>query len=166
MSKNLLINEKNYNGVSVVEIPTQDGGKAQFKDVDDIETLGYTKTLLATAVASQSTVSNGQLIFENVEPIEAFKIVMIEANPTELTSGHQRMMVFLSNGATGYGIRYNALNNDGESSVSSSQLNYNVTEKNYTINGAGASSKLADGVTYKLYVVDIDVRNFTEFDTF
>ena len=38
MSKNLKLNEKEYNGVSLVTIPTTDGGTSTFKDVDEIIT--------------------------------------------------------------------------------------------------------------------------------
>jgi hypothetical protein len=38
VSKNILLNDINYNGVSTVKLPTSDGGTAIFKDVDEIET--------------------------------------------------------------------------------------------------------------------------------
>lgn len=45
MSKNIKLNEKDYNGVSTVQLPTTDGGTATFKDVDEITTPSGTKTI-------------------------------------------------------------------------------------------------------------------------
>ena len=36
MSKNIKLNDTDYNGVSTVQLPTTDGGTATFKDVDEI----------------------------------------------------------------------------------------------------------------------------------
>lgn len=38
MSKNIKLNDTNYNAVSTVQLPTADGGTASFKDVDEITT--------------------------------------------------------------------------------------------------------------------------------
>ena len=38
MSKNIKLNNTNYNAVSPVQLPTTDGGTASFKDVDEITT--------------------------------------------------------------------------------------------------------------------------------
>ena len=45
MSKNVKLNDKNYNGVSTVQLPTDDGGTALFKDVDEIVTPSGTKKI-------------------------------------------------------------------------------------------------------------------------
>lgn len=37
MSKNIKLNNKAYNGISTVELPTTDGATATFKDVDEIQ---------------------------------------------------------------------------------------------------------------------------------
>lgn len=38
MSKNIKLNNKDYNGVSTVQLPTTSGGTATFKDTDEIKT--------------------------------------------------------------------------------------------------------------------------------
>lgn len=45
MSKNIKLNNTSYNGVSTVQLPTTTGGKATFKDVDEITTPSGTKTI-------------------------------------------------------------------------------------------------------------------------
>lgn len=47
MSKNVKLNNKNYTGVSMVQIPTTDGGTAEFKDVDEIVTPSGSKPITA-----------------------------------------------------------------------------------------------------------------------
>lgn len=47
MSKNVKLNDKNYTGVSTVQIPTTDGGTAEFKDVDEITVPTGTKAITA-----------------------------------------------------------------------------------------------------------------------
>lgn len=47
MSKNVKLNNTNYSGVSTVQIPTTDGGTAEFKDVDEITVPTGTKTITA-----------------------------------------------------------------------------------------------------------------------
>ena len=142
---------------AVVNVASEGGGGS----------VGYKKTLLATAVASTAEVSNGQLVFENVDHVEMFKILMIEANPAEITSNQQRMIVLFNNSwSIAMGVRFNGANAENEYSSSNVQMTYDSTNRTYTIKGAGSSSKLANGVTYSLYEIDIDIRDFTEFDTF
>ena len=45
MSKNIKLNNTNYNGVSTVELSTTDGGTANFKDVEEIITPSGTKSI-------------------------------------------------------------------------------------------------------------------------
>lgn len=45
MSKNIKLNDTNYNGVSTVQLPTTDGGTATFKDTDEITTPSGSKTI-------------------------------------------------------------------------------------------------------------------------
>lgn len=45
MSKNIKLNDTNYNGVSTVQLPTTDGGIATFKDTDEITTPSGAKTI-------------------------------------------------------------------------------------------------------------------------
>lgn len=45
MSKNIKLNNTDYNGVSTVQLPTTSGGTATFKDTDEIMTPSGTKTI-------------------------------------------------------------------------------------------------------------------------
>ena len=45
MSKNIKLNDTNYNGVSTVQLPTVEGRTATFKDTDEITTPTGTKTI-------------------------------------------------------------------------------------------------------------------------
>lgn len=45
MSKNIKLNDTDYNGVSTVQLPTTSGGTASFKDVDEITTPSGSKTI-------------------------------------------------------------------------------------------------------------------------
>lgn len=45
MSKNIKLNNTNYNGVSTVQLPTSSGGTATFKDTDEITTPSGSKTI-------------------------------------------------------------------------------------------------------------------------
>lgn len=45
MSKNIKLNNTDYNGVSTVQLPTTNGGTATFKDTDEIMTPSGTKTI-------------------------------------------------------------------------------------------------------------------------
>lgn len=46
MSKNIKLNNTDYNGVSTVQLPTTSGGTATFKDTDEIITPSGTKTII------------------------------------------------------------------------------------------------------------------------
>lgn len=60
MSKNLKINEKEYTGVSLVTIPTTDGGTATFKDVEEV----------VTPSGQLSVTENGKYNVENYASVD------------------------------------------------------------------------------------------------
>lgn len=83
MSKNIKLNDTNYNAVSTVQLPTTDGGTASFKDVDEITTPSGSITITengthdvtnyASAVVNVPT-SGGSASTENTYEMGTFEI--------------------------------------------------------------------------------------------
>lgn len=89
MSKNIKLNNTDYNGVSTVQLPTTNGGTASFKDVDEITTPSGSLTITengthdvkdyAQAVVNVAT-SGGSS--ENAYEMGTFEITEVTKNYT------------------------------------------------------------------------------------
>lgn len=91
MSKNIKLNDTNYNGVSTVQLPTTSGGTATFKDTDEIKTPSGSITItengthdvtnFASAIVNVPT-SGGSGSSENSYEMGTFTLTEVQNNYT------------------------------------------------------------------------------------
>ena len=92
MSKNIKLNDTDYNGISTVQLPTTDGGTATFKDTDEITVPSETQT-----VAGQTSLGQyGGLEFDCITSGKATYIITSNNEPTSTNRNPFEIWVYIN----------------------------------------------------------------------
>ena len=170
MSKNIKLNNTDYNGVSTVQLPTTDGGKATFKDVDEITGGGASIELKGTYTVkttgyfySQSTLDNEAITASYDNGMLALIVSDADEDWSDVTTnGARRIIVYYTTEKhimTADGYRCENSKQHGGTAQPLTRANTgkgNLVVNNVTDYGNQYTLNLNSGQTVKKYEMELE----------
>ena len=105
MSKNVKVNNTNYSGVSIVQLPLSDGsGQAQFKDIDEISEPTGTKTITTNGTHDVKDYASAIVNVPTSGGITPSGTKEITENGEHDVTNYAKVNVNVEAGASGYSI--------------------------------------------------------------
>lgn len=179
MSKNIKLNETQYNGISMINVPTTSGGTASFKDVDEITTPSGTKTItangtydvteFATATVNVPTgggsgsMETGTIVGDDTNTLEILVSskkthIVLWANIADAIATSTAFVNTEVNAIKGMGMYYSMTNVGG-----TAMLGYAVEEKDYTTSHAQSKNVTCTFSDGKITIVSSSYNNKQKF---
>lgn len=179
MSKNIKLNETEYNGISMINIPTTSGGTASFKDVDEISTPSGTKTItengtydvteFATATVNvptgggSSAMETGTIVGDDTNTLEisvssAKTHIVLWANIADAIATATPYANTEVNAIKGMGMYYSMINVGG-----TAILGYAIEEKDYTTSSAQSKNVTCTFTDSKITIVSSSYNKGQKF---